>query len=63
MLPRGPLKLNLDVLPRGPMDLNLDVLPRGPLKLNFGCASQKSDGLEGIIHTDVCGPFTLILAK
>ena len=45
------------------MDLNLDMLPRGLLKLNFGRASQRSDGLEGIIHTDVCGPFTLIPAK
>ena len=52
---------SLDVLPRGPLKLNLDVLPRGPLKLNFGRASQRSDGLEGIIHTNVCGPFTLIL--
>ena len=51
------------MLPRVPMELDLDVLPRGPLKLNFGRASQRSDGLEGIIHTDVCGPFTLIPAK
>ena len=43
--------------------LILDVLPRGPLKLNFGRVSQRSDGLEGIIHADVCGPFTLVLAK
>ena len=49
------------MLPRGPLKLNLDVLPRGPLKLNFGRASQRSDGLEVIIHTNVCGPFTLIL--
>ena len=55
--------LILDVLPRGPLKLNLDVLPRGPLKLNFGRASQRSDGLEDIIHTNVCGPFTLIPAK
>ena len=61
VLPRGPMELDLDVLPRGP--LNLDVLPKGPLKLNFGRASQRSDGLEGIIHTDVCGPFILIPAK
>ena len=61
MLPRGPMELDLDVLPRGPLKLNLDVLPRGPLKLNFGRASQRSDGLEDIIHTNVCGPFTLIL--
>ena len=54
---------SLDVLLRGPMELDLDVLPRGPLKLNFGRASQRSDGLEGIIHTDVCGPFTLIPTK
>ena len=63
VLPRGPMELDLDVLPRGPLKLNLDVLPRGPLKLNFGRASQRSDGLEFIIHTDVCGPFTLIPAK
>ena len=63
MLPRGPRDWSLDVLPRGPMELDLDVLPRGPLKLNFGRASQRSDGLEFIIHTDVCGPFTLIPAK
>ena len=31
MLPRGPLKLDLDVLPRGPLKLNLDVLCRGPM--------------------------------
>ena len=31
--------------------------------LKFGRASQRSDGLKGIIHTDVCGPFTLVLAK
>ena len=31
--------------------LILDVLPRGPMEL------------EGIIHTDVCEPFTLIPAK
>ena len=30
---------------------NLDVLPRSPMEL------------EGIIHTEMCGPFTLILAK
>ena len=63
MLPRGPRDWSLDVLPRGPMELDLDVLPRGPLKLNFGRASQRSDGLEGIIHTNVCEPFTLIPAK
>ena len=63
VLPRDPMELDLDVLPRGPLKLNLDVLPRGPLKLNFGRASQRSDGLEGIIHTNVCGPFTLIPAK
>ena len=57
------MELDLDVLPKGPLKLNLDVLPRGPLKMNFGRASQRSDGLEGIIHTDVCGPFTLIPAK
>ena len=45
------MDLNLDVLPRGPMDLILDVLPKGLVDL------------EGIIHTDVCGPFTLIPAK
>ena len=56
-------ELDLDVLPRGPLKLNLDVLPKGPLKLNFGRASQRSNGLEGIIHTNVCGPFTLIPAK
>ena len=28
------------MLPRGPLKLNLDVLPRGPLKLNFGRASR-----------------------
>ena len=33
------------------VDLNLDVLPRGPMVL------------KGIIHTDVCGLFTLVLAK
>ena len=63
VLPRGPLKLNLDMLPRVSMVWSLDVLPRGPLKLNFGRASQRSDDLEGIIHTDVCGSFTLIPAK
>ena len=31
--------------------------------LKFGRASQRSYGLEGIIHTNVCGPFTLIPAK
>ena len=63
VLPRGPMELDLDVLFKGPLRLNLDMLPSGPLKLNFGRASQRSDGLEGIIHTDVCGPFTLIPAK
>ena len=43
--------------------LILDVLPRGSMDWNLGRASQRSDGLEGIIHTDVCGPFTLIPAK
>ena len=38
--------LILDVLPRGLLKLNLDVLLRGPLKLNFGRASQRSDGFE-----------------
>ena len=33
------------------MDLNLDVFPKGPMEL------------EGIIHIDVCKPFTLIPAK
>ena len=57
------MELDLDVLFKGPLRLNLDMLPSGPLKLNFGRASQRSDGLEGIIHTDVCGPFTLVPAK
>ena len=33
------------------------------IEWNFGRASQRFDGLKGIIHTDVCGPFTLIPAK
>ena len=31
--------LILDMLPRGPLKLNLDVLPRGPMELEFGRAS------------------------
>ena len=61
VFPRGPMDWSLDVLPRGPMELNLDVFPRDPLNLDM--LPKGLSKLEGIIRTDVCGPFTLIPAK
>ena len=49
--PQRSMNLNLDVLPRGPRIWILDMLPRGPMDL------------RGIIHADICGPFTLVPAK
>ena len=75
MLPRGPMVWNLGRASQRSKDLNFgrasqrsDGLKFGHASqrsdgLKFGRASQRSDGLKGIIHTHVCGPFTLIPAK
>ena len=72
------IEIEFGHLPRGPLKLNFGRASQRSDGLKFGHASQRSDefeiwtcfpevrwnwNLEGIIHTDVCGLFTLIPAK